>query len=60
MTKYSKTDKKTFETMKTDLLQAFNVLDSKQNLERYKIDFAMLRIGQAIACLDKYFLNERS
>ena len=59
MKKYDKVDIKIFETMKADLIQAFEVLDSKQNPERYKIDFAMLRIGQVVAWLDKHFLSER-
>lgn len=60
MKKYNETEKKTFETMKAYLLQAFNVLDldTEQNLERYKIDFAMFRIFQVVSCLDKYFLGK--
>lgn len=60
MRQYKKVDKIILETLKTDLLQAFNALDSKQRPERYKIDFAMFRINSCISCIDKYLNNERS
>jgi len=54
-----KIEKKVLETFVMDLLQAFNVLDSKQRPERYKIDFAMARISGVIGCLERNYLKEK-
>lgn len=51
--------RKILETFVVDLQQAFNVLDSKQRPERYKIDFAMFRINGVIRCIKENYLKEK-
>ena len=54
-----KIEKKILETFVIDLRQAFDVLDSKQRPERYKIDLAMSRINGVIGCIREHYLKEK-